>query len=140
MIKRPLNPRFRAAVLNGIKRTTIRDKAWPIGVPIMLYSWSGKPMRSPHDDLAPVIVEAAMPVHIHHKPDGDILVTKIWAEQQARHLFAPLWEVEGFASRQEFDAWFRPLIKPGTFAQKHLMLFRLANARDALGQARRRGA
>lgn len=39
MIKRPLNSQFREKVLCGEKTTTIRDKAWPVGVPIMLYAY-----------------------------------------------------------------------------------------------------
>ena len=32
MIKRPLNPRFITPVLDDKKTTTIRDKAWTVGV------------------------------------------------------------------------------------------------------------
>lgn len=31
---------------------------------------------------------------------------------------------EGFASQEEMDAWFRPLVKPGKSVEKALMLFR----------------
>ena len=41
MLKRPINSRFRELVLRDEKTTTIRDKPWPVGVPIMLYSWTG---------------------------------------------------------------------------------------------------
>jgi hypothetical protein len=37
----------------------------------------------------------------------------------------PLWQTEGFDSAAELDAWFRPLVKPGQPATKHLMRFRL---------------
>lgn len=36
MIRRPLNSRFNQKVLDQIKVTTLRDKPWPVGVPIQL--------------------------------------------------------------------------------------------------------
>ena len=56
MIKRPLDPKFSDAVREGRKVTTIREKPWPVGKPIMLYNWSGIPYRSKHIDVASVKV------------------------------------------------------------------------------------
>jgi len=55
MLKRPLNSRFREPLLRDEKTTTIRDKTWPVGVPIMLHNWSGAAYRSKQIDVAPVI-------------------------------------------------------------------------------------
>ena len=57
MIKRPLNPRFSDAVREGRKFTTIRADLWPVGVPIMLYNWSGAAYRSKQIDVAAIIVQ-----------------------------------------------------------------------------------
>jgi hypothetical protein len=123
MIKRPLNPRFSQAVLDGRKTTTIRDSFWPCDVPIMLYNWSGAAYRSKQVNVAPVMVQCIAPIRITHKEDGDILY--VWG--RAALEYPPLYETEGFASRAEMDAWFRPLIKPGQTAAKILMRFSLHN-------------
>jgi hypothetical protein len=47
MLKRPLNSRFNDAVLANQKITAILDKPWPIGVPIMLYNWTGAAYHNP---------------------------------------------------------------------------------------------
>jgi hypothetical protein len=121
MIKRPLNARFRQAVLDGRKVTTIRDSPWPIGQPIMLYSWSGSAYRSPHIDLCPVIVRGVRRIQIYHDDydDGPMIYTP------DQICGTPLWECEGFGSQEEMDAWFRSIIKRGAFAEKFLMMFRL---------------
>lgn len=124
MIKRPLNPRFSTAVLEGRKTTTIRDSFWRTDVPIMLYNWSGAAYRSKQVDVAPVMVESVLPIRITHKEDGDMLY--VWGRATLEK--PPLHETEGFASRAEMDAWFRPLIKPGQTVAKVLMRFRLLNA------------
>lgn len=121
MIKRPLNSRFRELVLCGKKTTTIRDKAWPVGVPIMLYNWSGAAYRSKQIDVAAVIVKGFWTIRITHKPDGDMIYAYGRVNSQ------PLHETEGFASRAEMDAWFRPLVKRGETVEKILMLFGLSN-------------
>jgi len=117
MLKRPLNPRFRDAVLRDVKTTTIRDKAWPVGVPVMLYNWSGAAYRSKQTDVAPVVVKGFWTILITHNPGG-VMVYECGKESGPA-----LHETEGFASREEMDDWFRPLVKPGTGVKKTLMLF-----------------
>jgi hypothetical protein len=119
MIKRPLNARFNDAVCAGRKFTTIRDKAWPVGVPIMLYNWSGKPYRSPQVDVAAVKVEAVFPIEISHDEKMGMRYSIHAVEQVA------LWAVEGFDSRAAMDDMFREIVKPGQVVTKHLMRFRI---------------
>lgn len=117
MIKRPLNTRFRPAVLAFIKTTTIRDKPWPVGKPIMLYSWSGKAYASPHDNLCPVTVIKTSPILITRDAAGAM---------DYRHILGlprELWQHEGFKSQEDMDEWFASRMKPGTTQAKHLMLF-----------------
>jgi len=121
MIKRPLNPMFSAAVLEGIKTTTIRDKAWPIGKTIMLYNWSDEAYRSRQVDVAVVIVTKVLPIEIHHRSDGGMFYACDFSGARLLH------ETEGFGSRAEMDVWFRQAIKPGRTVTKKLMRFRLAN-------------
>ena len=124
MIKRPLNPRFSQAVLAGRKITTIRDKPWPVGVPIMLYNWSGLPYRSKQVDVAPVIVEFVQGIDINHEPMGAMFSTAYVAKR-------PLFGTEGFGSHREMEQWFEAIIKPGQTVTKSLMRFRLLNAKCA---------
>jgi hypothetical protein len=121
MIKRPLNPQFSNAVREGRKFTTIREKPWPVGVPIMLYNWSGVAYRSQQIAVAAVIVREVRAVEITHRFGGDMLY--IYGPVKERRLH----ETEGFASRAELDDWFRPLIKRGETIEKWLMFFSLAN-------------
>lgn len=123
MIKRPLNERFSGPVLRGYKITTIRDKPWPIDRPIMLYNWSGAAYRSKQIDVAAVVVESTQPVVIHHREDGFLTVR---TEQNV--CLPSIWNWEGFTSKEDFDGWFKPLVKPGGVLHKHLMRFRLLNA------------
>lgn len=123
MIKRPLNARFADAVLEGIKTTTIRDKAWPIGKPIMLYSWSGAAYRSKQVDVAAVVVEETTRIRIGREKD-----MMMYHMGNGIHLGRLLWMSEGFLSSREMDEWFRDLVKPGQWIEKSLMRFRLANA------------
>jgi hypothetical protein len=125
MIKRPLHARFSELVRADKKTTTIRDQPWPVGVPIMLYNWSGAPYRSKQHDVAAVIVKGCWPIRITHKPDGDM----IFAYGRANN--TPLHESEGFASRAEMDEWFRPLVKRGETVEKTLMLFSQTHYRPA---------
>lgn len=118
MIKRPLHRRFGTAVPEEVKTTTIRDKPWPVGVPIMLYHWSGAPYRSKHVDVAVIVVEEVMPIGIERLDD------KVWFFP-GRAIGAPLWQVEGFESEAEMQDWFLAKMKPGEHAMKHLMRFRL---------------
>lgn len=122
MLKRPLNSRFREPVLAGIKTTTIRDRAWPAGVPIMLYSWSGEPYRSKHVDVAPVKLVGFWTIRISHLPNGSMVYECGKTSGPALHV------TEGFNSREEMDAWFREKIPPGTGVKKILMLFRRVKA------------
>jgi len=121
MIKRPLNPRFTQAVLEGRKFTTIRENPWPVGVPIMLYNWSGAAYRSPQVDVCPVIVLGFWPITIAQTEAGEMRYAYGMDCGMALH------ETEGFESRAVMDEWFRPLVKPGQSVTKHLMRFRLAN-------------
>lgn len=121
MIKRPLNARFREPVLRDEKVTTIREKAWPVGVPIMLYNWSGAAYRSKQIDVAPVVVSEVRDIRITHREDGDMIYA--YGRPGARLLH----ETEGFASRTDLDAWFRPLVRRGQTVKKHLMLFSRSN-------------
>ena len=122
MIKRPLNPQFSSAVIEGRKFTTIREKPWPVGTPIMLYNWSGAAYRSKQIDVAPVIVMGFWTIQIAHMESGDMRYAYGMDCGLALH------ETEGFDSRAAMDEWFRPLVKPGQSVTKHLMRFRLANA------------
>ncbi len=117
MIKRPLNAHFSQLVVSGQKTTTIRDKAWPVGVPIMLYNWTGAAYRSKQINVAPIVVKGFWTVRITHREDGGMLYA------YGRVHETPLHETEGFASRKEMDDWFRPLVKPGKTVTKALMLF-----------------
>jgi hypothetical protein len=120
MIKRPLHPRFNQAVLEGRKITTIRDKPWPIGVPIMTYNWSGPPYRSKQIDVAPIIVENAWPIHIMHRSHGGVTYFDV-PDIDGRLL----WDHEGFGSSEELNAWFRAEVKLGQTVPKFLMKFHL---------------
>jgi len=120
MIRRPLDQRFGEAVRTGRKTTTIRRAPWPAGVPIMLYHWADAAYRSPQRDAAVIIVTDTTPITIGHQPDG--LMTYTGPEGL---ISAPLWQSEGFASRAEMDAWFRPLVDPGACIPRHLMTFAL---------------
>lgn len=121
MIKRPLNSRFREQVLADKKTTTIRDKVWPLGVPIMLYNWSGAAYRSKQIDVAPVRVVGFWTIRIAHGEDG------LMDYYSGKESGPALYESEGFESREEMDAWFRPLVKRGQTIEKTLMLFRRSN-------------
>lgn len=119
MIRRSINARFEQPVLAGIKTTTIRENPWPVSVPIQIFRWSGIPYRSKQINVAVIEVNEVTAVKITHKPDGDMLYA--YGTPNA-HL---LHETEGFTSRADMDAWFRPLVKPGQTLNQHLMRFRL---------------
>ena len=121
MIKRPLNSRFREAVLQDVKTTTIRDKAWPVGVPIMLYNWSGAAYRSKQVDVCPVKVKGFWTIIITHNPGGKMVY------ECGKESGPSLWKTEGFDSQEDMDAWFRSTLKPGTGVRKTLMLFSRQN-------------
>lgn len=125
MIRRPINERFNAKVLAGIKITTIRENPWPVKKPIMLYNWSGAAYRSKQIDVAPVIVTAATSIDISL---GDF--TDIVEFSEIMGLGRPLWECEGFNGPIDMNDWFLPLIKPRQVITKILMRFRLATPDD----------
>ena len=125
MIRRPCNQGFHEPVLAEIKETTIRDKPWPIGVPIMLFYWLGKPYRSKQVNIAPVIVRDATSIDISRDADDNITFSEIMG------LGRPLWQTEGFNSRAELDAWFRKLVPQGQTVTKILMRFRLMTCGDS---------
>lgn len=118
MIKRPLDKRFGAAVLAEEKFTTIREKAWPVGMPIMLYHWSGLPYRSKQTNVSAVKVLGFWPIEIHHDSDGQMKYMCGMENGKA------LWQSEGFGSQTEMDDWFRKVTKPGR-TMKMLMRFKL---------------
>lgn len=118
MIKRPLNSRFVEPVLADKKTTTIREKTWPVGIPILLYHWSGKAYRSKHHDVAVIVVKGFWTIRITHKLDGSM------AYECGKESGPALFESEGFGSQSEMDEWFRPLVKPGRTVEKTLMRFR----------------
>lgn len=122
MIKRPLNSRFSDAVLKGGKTTTIRANPWPVGVPIMLYNWSGAAYRSKQIDVAIVTVHHTERINIHQRDGGEM----VYICDPGNGI--PLHASEGFESREEMDDWFSGLVKPGQTISKTLMRFRLANA------------
>lgn len=123
MIKRPLNSQFSKKVRDGIKITTIRNKPWPIGVPIMLYNWMGAAYRSKHKNVAVIKVAEVRTIRITHKEDGDILYAYGATDICGKRIH----ETEGFDSRKDMDAWFRPLVKMGQTAERSLMYFSLVN-------------
>ena len=133
MLKRPLNSRFSELVLAEKKTTTIRDKLWPIGVPIMLYNWSGAAYRSTQIDVAPVVVKGFWTIYITHHEGGAM------AYECGKTSAPALYESEGFATQNEMDEWFRPLVKPGQTVAKVLMRFRRSNTHAETGP-RREGA
>ena len=120
MIKRPLHPRFRDPVITGKKTTTIRDKPWPVGVPIMLYNWTGAPYRSKQSDVAAVIVTNAVEIEITRNALG------IGYWEPGTDVFLDLWAGEGFESQNDMDSWFKEVIKPGQSVKKHIMRLSLS--------------
>lgn len=120
MIRRPLHPRFAEPVLARIKTTTFRDAAWPVGVPIMLYHWTGRPYKSPQQSLAPIAVESVTPIRIEANRAGEIIV-----RDSDGALIPHPWIDEGFDSAEDFASWFRPLLKGGGVLLRQMMRFNL---------------
>jgi hypothetical protein len=121
MIKRPLHHRFSEAVLEGRKITTMREKPWPVGKPIILYHWTGAPYRSKHADVAVIEVVVKDMVLIRQNLDGEI-------DYRVGGVFempGPLWYCEGFGSQEDMNEWFRPIMKKAPLMTRHLMHFRL---------------
>jgi len=129
MLKRPVNSRFNDRIRAGIKITTIREKPWPVGKPIMLYNWSGKPYGSPQRDVCAVEVVFTCPINIIPTDKG----VSYWLEGNdlvSLHetfdptINTPLWQCEGFDSQDDMDAWFRAVLKPGMTTEMHLCRFK----------------
>jgi hypothetical protein len=121
MIKRPLDQRFRDAVLEGRKITTMRVKPWPVGKPIVLYHWTGAAYRSKHVDIAVIEVLQTDRVVIRRDLDGHLSYRRGGIFELPR----PLWFYEGFAAQADMDEWFGPLLKKDPLITRHLMLFRV---------------
>jgi len=127
MIKRPTHARFNAAILEGRKITTIRAKPWPVGIPIMIYNWSGVAYRSRQIDLAPVVVLKHVPIEITYDLG--------WMRYKHESINAkPLHVTEGFDSSGSMDDWFRLLVRPGEVITQHLMLFSLWSPKVSSGE------
>jgi hypothetical protein len=119
MIRRPLSTQLTSAFRRDIKVSTIREKAWPVGVPIMIYNWSGVAYRSKQIEVGPVMVTETTPISITRPVRGDL-----WYSLEGDILQGkPLWRCEGFASQDEMDDWFSAKIKPGRCVEMHLMRF-----------------
>lgn len=140
MLKRPVNSRFNDRIRAGIKITTIREKPWPSGKPIMLYNWSGKPYGSPQRDVCAVEVFHTKPITITKTADGAMSYSPnvvlplpstltgnemVDPIEQSSIRFLPLWQCEGFDSQDDMDAWFRAVLKPGTTTEMHLCRFKV---------------
>lgn len=121
MHRRSLNIRFKDKVLDGIKTTTIRDKCWPIGVPIMFFHWVDKPYRSKQIEIAPIIVTAATPIDISKGDFTDHVEFSV-----IMGLDRPLWQCEGFNGPLDMNDWFAPRLKANQTVTKILHRFRLA--------------
>ncbi len=120
MIRRPLNARFKQPLLNDVKTTTMREHEWPVGVPIMLYCWTGKPYRTKQQDVAAVVVEMVSEVTIFCDEQGRMS----YAYHLHREGDRTLWQREGFNSQADMDDWFRALVMPGGTLRRKLMEFR----------------
>jgi hypothetical protein len=103
MIKRPIDKSFREKVLAGKKRTTIRRKPWPLGVPIMLYSWTGEPYRSKHDNLVSVMCSSWEEITLKRDTDGSLRFHLL----KNSSLEGRLFEAEGFDDHEALCEWFR---------------------------------
>jgi hypothetical protein len=121
MIRRALNSQFTEAVLEGRKTTTIRDRPWPVGKPIVLYNWIGAAYRSPQMYVATIVVESTCEVYITRSKDDKMAIEPMEILGDG----PSLWQTEGFDSRDDMHAWFLPLVKPGETIMKNLMRFRL---------------
>lgn len=111
---------FAAPVLNNEKFTTIRKKPWPVGKPIMLYNWVGRPYGkgSTQRNVTAVKVLGFWPIVISHGPDG------VMTYQHGMDCGQPLHRTEGFPSPEAMDDWFRKVVKSGQSETRYLMRFR----------------
>jgi hypothetical protein len=130
MIRRPLNEKFSPAVRAGRKVTTMREKAWPVGVPILLYNWSGKPYRSKQVEVAVVVVKFVSEALICRMPGCGSMMFD-WDSRGANVEGRRLWQCEGFDSEDEMNEWFMKLVKPGQTLSRQLMWFEMVEERGA---------
>jgi hypothetical protein len=121
MIQRPIRPQFNDAIDRDGKITTIREKPWPIGIPIQLYNWTGRPYNSPQRKTAIVEVIETRPIIIENVGNGNPL----------RFDYGPcvlgrlLWQTEGFKSAYALDDWFRKFVpRPDDRIERSLMWFK----------------
>ena len=121
MIKRPLNPQFSQAVLDGRKFTTIRQKPWPCWKPIMLYNWSGAAYRSKQVDVAAIEVEETLELVATHDRDGSIVFSRDEIDG------IPIHQTEGFDDAGQMQEWFAKVVPVGKTVELALMRFRLLN-------------
>lgn len=124
MFKRPLDPRFNEAVKTGRKVTTIRDVPWAPGRKIMLYNWEGRPYRSKHVDVVPVVVQKTTQVTLRRSR----LEPRVLVRDSDGTRLDDVWKGEGFASREEFDEWFLPMLSVAAHSLlfKYLMEFEVS--------------
>lgn len=130
MIKRPINERFVPKVLAGQKVTTLREHAWPLCSEIMLYRWDGRAYHSPQIDVAVVkvisshhrvlILRSAVSGRLDYTNEvtGGLKLDPVFLNRN-------LWELEGFDSQADMDAWFKTLVKPGRHIFRAAMHFEL---------------
>jgi hypothetical protein len=83
----------------------------------MLYHWRGAAYRSKQKDVVPVVVNGFWEILITHNPGGKIVF------ECDKKSGPALYKSEGFASQEEMDDWFSPLVKHGTGTSKALMAF-----------------
>jgi len=126
MIRRPLHIRFADEVPSERKTTTLRDKAWPVGVPIMLYHWLGRPYHSKQLDCAAIVVVETQVIQITRT----VLGMGYW-KNGTDEFIEGLWRTEGFRCQADMNDWFSPLVKCGQTVEKHLMRFRLWKGDEA---------
>ena len=129
MIKRPLNPQFSQAVLEGRKFTTIRSKPWPCWKPIMLYNWSGAAYRSKQEDVAAIEVEEVLEMIVTHDRDGGIVFGRDKIDG------IPIHKTEGFDDAGQMQEWFAKVVPIGKTVELALMRFRLLNVKVKCGNA-----
>lgn len=112
-------------VLADKKTTTIRASAWPIMKPIMLFSWSGKPYRSPQVIVCPIVVTAVERLDVQKS----VLGMGYWRPGTDEYREG-LWKSEGFYSQNEMDAWFMDSLKKFATYPMWMMTFRKMTCAD----------
>lgn len=122
MIRRPISRQLAPKVVAGIKTTTIRDSAWPVGVPIQLYEWSGQAYRSPQIDVCQVMVDSVEKLTIIYSGFGHVWFMGSDGKYLEKDVLAL---TEGFDSVDDLDRWFNPTGKASDPVQKHMMRLRL---------------